>query len=75
MYPCNSNPCQNATDCVNDADLQDYVCTCEHGFVGKNCELPFACDLSPCENSAVCVNSDDYLEFECVCGEGYNGLN
>ena len=33
---CFPNPCQNRGACVDQVDA--YNCTCEQGFVGKDCE-------------------------------------
>ena len=34
---CNPNPCQNQGQCVNGDN--DYICACQAGWTGFNCEL------------------------------------
>lgn len=39
IYPCDSNPCQNGAQCVNDpSDISKYQCNCKDWFTGVNCE-------------------------------------
>ncbi len=35
--PCDLNQCLNGAKCIND-NLGSYVCACERGYTGKNCE-------------------------------------
>ena len=34
---CESDPCRNNGTCLD--KLGKYVCTCDNGFTGKNCEI------------------------------------
>ena len=37
MDPCASEPCQNGGTCIDD-DSNGYVCACDGGFSGQNCD-------------------------------------
>ncbi|XP_078043481.1 basement membrane-specific heparan sulfate proteoglycan core protein-like isoform X2 [Augochlora pura] len=71
--PCNSNPCVHGM-CQN-ADSRDYSCTCEYGYVGRNCEnILKQCELLlPCNNGGTC--SDQHGSYKCDCRLGFSGQN
>lgn len=36
---CLSDPCQNGGSCINTpGDVNPYICDCQQGFLGQNCE-------------------------------------
>lgn len=72
-YPCASNPCIHGI-CQN-TDSYDYSCTCEYGYVGRNCEnILKQCELLlPCRNGGTCT--DLHGSYKCDCQLGYNGQN
>jgi protein crumbs len=52
---CAEKPCLRGT-CEN--TFNDYVCTCQKGYMGKNCNLIDYCSSSPCASGiAQCVNT------------------
>ncbi|XP_018405456.1 PREDICTED: basement membrane-specific heparan sulfate proteoglycan core protein-like [Cyphomyrmex costatus] len=71
-YPCTSNPCIHG-QCQNLND--DYSCTCEYGYAGRNCEkMQKQCEfLTPCRNGGTCTDLHD--SYKCDCRLGYNGQN
>ncbi|PBC30144.1 Basement membrane-specific heparan sulfate proteoglycan core protein [Apis cerana cerana] len=71
--PCASNPCIHGI-CQN-TDSYDYSCTCEYGYVGRNCEnILKQCELLlPCRNGGTCT--DLHGSYKCDCQLGYNGQN
>ncbi|XP_060829423.1 basement membrane-specific heparan sulfate proteoglycan core protein-like isoform X3 [Bombus pascuorum] len=71
--PCASNPCIHGM-CQN-TDSYDYSCTCEYGYVGRNCEnILKQCELLlPCRNGGTCT--DLHGSYKCDCRLGYNGQN
>ena len=38
LNPCDPNPCQNLRTCIPDLTDQTYICLCDGGFTGTNCE-------------------------------------
>ncbi|CAG2102625.1 unnamed protein product [Medioppia subpectinata] len=55
---CFSGPCLNGGVCVHQEG--SYVCLCNEGFAGKNCEINFAldhCRSGLCKSDSHCVNS------------------
>lgn len=71
-YPCAANPCIHG-QCQNLND--DYSCTCEYGYAGRNCEkMQKQCEfLTPCRNGGTCTDLHD--SYKCDCRLGYNGQN
>ena len=71
--PCESKPCVNGA-CQSTSSF-DYSCTCEYGYVGRNCEKVLKqCELlSPCQNSGSC--SDLNASYKCDCRLGFSGKN
>jgi hypothetical protein len=59
--PCDmQNPCQNMGTCINNITIsRGYVCACQLGFNGTNCEL----DIRPCI-STTCWNNGIYILCE-----------
>lgn len=66
--PCVHGFCQNLKN-------SDYSCTCNYGYVGRNCEnILKQCELlSPCLNGGTCTNL--YGSFKCDCRYGFVGKN
>lgn len=75
---CFSNPCKNNASCQSAAD--EYICNCQIGFSGKNCETyktfkKFKCLQSSCLNGGVCsINRHSNLT-ECQCPPLYSGAD
>ncbi|XP_023290722.1 basement membrane-specific heparan sulfate proteoglycan core protein [Orussus abietinus] len=71
--PCMSNPCVHGI--CQSTSTYEYSCTCEYGYVGRNCENVLKqCELlSPCKNNGFCT--DLRGSYKCDCRLGYNGLN
>ncbi|XP_076397846.1 terribly reduced optic lobes isoform X10 [Megachile rotundata] len=71
--PCASNPCIHGV--CQSTDSYDYSCTCEYGYVGRNCEnILKQCELLlPCRNGGTCT--DLHGSYKCDCRLGYNGQN
>ncbi|XP_076237238.1 basement membrane-specific heparan sulfate proteoglycan core protein-like isoform X3 [Calliopsis andreniformis] len=71
--PCASNPCVHGM--CQSTDSYDYSCTCEYGYVGRNCEnILKQCELLlPCRNGGSCT--DLRGSYKCDCRLGYNGQN
>ncbi|XP_052700846.1 sushi, von Willebrand factor type A, EGF and pentraxin domain-containing protein 1-like isoform X1 [Crassostrea angulata] len=66
---CNPNPC-NGQICVSEA--QSFVCQCENGFTGDNCQnAPRLCSETTCDNAGTCTNNG--VNFTCICPTGYRG--
>lgn len=71
--PCASNPCVHGV--CQSTNAYDYSCTCEYGYVGRNCENVLKqCELlTPCRNGGTCTNL--HGSYKCDCRLGYNGQN
>ncbi|XP_050453317.1 basement membrane-specific heparan sulfate proteoglycan core protein isoform X8 [Cataglyphis hispanica] len=71
--PCAWNPCIHGI--CQSSNVYDYSCTCEYGYVGRNCENVLKqCELlTPCRNGGSC--SDLHGSYKCDCRLGYNGQN
>ncbi|RLU19726.1 hypothetical protein DMN91_008283 [Ooceraea biroi] len=69
--PCASNPCIHGL--CQSSNAYDYSCTCEYGYVGRNCENVLKqCELlTPCRNGGSCT--DLHGSYKCDCRLGYNG--
>lgn len=52
---CDPNPCANGGQCID--EVNDFICDCEQGFVGKKCQhtIDF-CESDPCQNGATCTS-------------------
>lgn len=71
--PCHSSPCIHGVCQVTSPT--EYSCTCEYGYVGRNCENVLKqCELlKPCINGGTC--NDLHGTYKCDCRLGYNGKN
>lgn len=56
--PCDSNPCQNGGQCLDEGNA--YQCLCKEGFSGTNCELGIGVEMS---NFFFAINSLDLTDF------------
>ena len=79
--PCDSNPCDNLSTCVNDGDFLGYTCVCLEGFYGTDCDQVQPCNPNPCENGAACENTPlldglgvEIQAFTCYCDGDYVGI-
>ncbi|XP_026667400.1 basement membrane-specific heparan sulfate proteoglycan core protein-like [Ceratina calcarata] len=73
--PCASNPCVHGI--CQTADFYDYSCTCEYGYVGRNCEkILKQCELqSPCMNGGTCTDLPVAGNYKCDCKLRFSGQN
>ncbi|XP_041037440.1 sushi, nidogen and EGF-like domain-containing protein 1 [Carcharodon carcharias] len=67
QWECSSNPCKNGGTCVKGMD--SYMCDCETGFKGKNCELfckklPHPCTRLYSETKSIPVWEDSVFQFK-----------
>uniref|UniRef100_A0A8C8SUF0 Fibulin 7 n=1 Tax=Pelusios castaneus TaxID=367368 RepID=A0A8C8SUF0_9SAUR len=77
---CSSNPCQNGAICV--AGVNQYKCTCAHGWTGDNCQYQTQTDVNECEVYKLegaprlcmhaCINIPG--SYRCSCPSGYKLL-
>lgn len=58
LDPCSPDPCNRHGNCMRGNGTQDYVCDCEAGYSGDNCQI------SVCQNDGT---------FKCICPFGYTG--
>ena len=70
---CKTKPCINGR-CQN-VNFHEYSCTCEYGYVGRNCEnILRQCELlRPCLNGGTCENF--HGSYKCDCRYGFTGEN
>ncbi|VDI25239.1 Hypothetical predicted protein [Mytilus galloprovincialis] len=69
---CMSNPCANGT--CQDVSSGGYICLCNFGFTGNNCENTIdPCIMNPCPRGATCL--PDGASRICVCRDGFKGPN
>ncbi|XP_062902207.1 sushi, nidogen and EGF-like domain-containing protein 1 isoform X1 [Mobula hypostoma] len=66
LEECSSNPCKNGGTCVK--GINSYMCDCEKGFKGKNCELlckklPHPCTRLYSETKSIPVWEDSVFQF------------
>ncbi|XP_068136743.1 sushi, nidogen and EGF-like domain-containing protein 1 isoform X6 [Hyperolius riggenbachi] len=67
---CQSQPCQNGAVCKDRVSY--FLCECQEGYMGKQCELELnECLSDPCKNGGSC--QDLPSGFLCTCAEGYVG--
>ncbi|XP_072331027.1 sushi, nidogen and EGF-like domain-containing protein 1 isoform X3 [Scyliorhinus torazame] len=67
QWECSSNPCKNGGTCVKGMD--SYMCDCETGFKGRNCELfckklPHPCTRLYSETKSIPVWEDSVFQFK-----------
>lgn len=63
--------CANGGRCLN--TYGSYLCYCNPGFYGTNCEIYEPCRSSPCINGGSCISSGSYPFWQCVCPPLYTG--
>ncbi|CAG2189166.1 unnamed protein product [Mytilus edulis] len=69
---CASNPCQHGGVCTD--GINGYICTCDSGYTGNNCEENFdECGSNPCQNGGTC--SDVINGYTCNCYPAYQGTD
>ncbi|XP_078251223.1 sushi, von Willebrand factor type A, EGF and pentraxin domain-containing protein 1 isoform X2 [Rhinoraja longicauda] len=67
---CFLHPCQHNGSCKSIGS--GYVCVCQPGFTGTNCETNInECASDPCQNNAAC--QDGIGRFVCLCQPGFMG--
>ncbi|CAD5225180.1 unnamed protein product [Bursaphelenchus xylophilus] len=68
---CSSSDCNNNGVCLGTKNK--FVCMCNLGFSGKQCEETWypLCDPSDCNNHGLCVGNKK--TFVCACHLGYTG--
>ena len=89
---CSAGLCQNGARCNDDfissknQEIDDnsdeykiYMCICEQGYTGTNCETEISndtdninCPSQPCGENARCITENGY---SCECLAGYSGNN
>ncbi|TSK20001.1 EGF-like repeat and discoidin I-like domain-containing protein 3 [Bagarius yarrelli] len=76
--PCSPNPCENDGECeviayARRGDVfNGYVCKCQPGFEGVNCQINVNdCDSQPCKNAGICRDLDE--DYMCHCPSPYVG--
>ncbi|XP_054644529.1 sushi, nidogen and EGF-like domain-containing protein 1 isoform X4 [Dunckerocampus dactyliophorus] len=72
LNECLSQPCVNGGTCHN---LEaSYLCECEDGFRGKQCQIDVnECLSDPCKNGGTCENQPGF--YLCHCPPGLKGRN
>ena len=50
-----------------------YICACDPGYNGSNCETRDPCISSPCKNGATCLPVGSHTGHTCICTSGYTG--
>ncbi|VDI70405.1 Notch, partial [Mytilus galloprovincialis] len=61
---CDSNPCQNAGTCTDQVNA--YMCTCDLGYTGVNCQIEVAESLRRASHSpflSLIITSTSYVKF------------
>jgi protein crumbs len=66
---CRDNPCLHNGECFN--TWNDFGCTCERGYKGKQCQLIQFCELQNCPGNAICKNLDG--GFDCITNVTFHG--
>ncbi|UJR25992.1 hypothetical protein I4U23_007339 [Adineta vaga] len=73
--PCDlAKPCQNQGICTNNLSISHgYICACQSGFNGTNCELNIGlCQMTTCWNHGSCSTLSEN-RFFCSCINGWEG--
>ena len=68
---CRINPCENDGECR--VTWNAYVCICQPGFMGENCEKIEYCHWNKCPEDSTCNTLVD--GHECVTNATFNGVN
>ena len=69
---CEPNPCKNNFVCTDLID--DFMCTCQLGYTGKQCETNVDdCQDQTCLNNGTC--HDLVNNYTCTCPQGFQGIN
>ncbi|CAF1204774.1 unnamed protein product [Adineta ricciae] len=63
--------CANGGRCIN--SYGSYLCFCNSGFYGNNCETYDPCRSFPCINNGTCVSIGSYPFWQCICPTLYTG--
>ncbi|CAF3582391.1 unnamed protein product [Rotaria sordida] len=63
--------CANNGRCLN--SYGSYLCFCNSGFYGTNCEIYEPCRSLPCINNGTCVSTGNYPYWTCICPILYTG--
>ncbi|XP_019627812.1 PREDICTED: neurogenic locus notch homolog protein 1-like [Branchiostoma belcheri] len=67
---CAASPCAHGTCTGGD---QGYICTCESGWTGRNCDQDIdECSSSPCAHGTC---TDGVASYTCSCENGWTGNN
>ncbi|XP_051928957.1 sushi, nidogen and EGF-like domain-containing protein 1 isoform X1 [Hippocampus zosterae] len=70
LNECSSEPCVNGGTCHNHGE--SYVCDCEQGYSGKQCQTDInECLSEPCKNGGTCENQPG--SYLCHCPAGLKG--
>eukprot|EP00094_Tigriopus_californicus_P007839 TCALIF_07549-PA protein Name:"Similar to HSPG2 Basement membrane-specific heparan sulfate proteoglycan core protein (Homo sapiens)" AED:0.37 eAED:0.38 QI:0/0.3/0.22/0.87/0.7/0.67/31/0/1988 len=72
---CDESPCENGSTCTPGKSKDKYLCVCQEGFKGQNCQLKTTqCDnLEPCRNGGRCEGGTEF--YKCFCPLGFGGRN
>ena len=71
---CAHNPCKHDGSCKTNANSRGYVCECEPGYSGAQCEKNIDdCASNPCLNGGECI--DEVNGYTCECEDGFSGDN
>ncbi|KAM6253499.1 coagulation factor IX [Porphyrio hochstetteri] len=65
---CNPNPCKNGAVCKD--GVNSYVCWCQSGYEGRNCEIDLTCAIKNGGCKHFCRN-DPPQKVVCSCAAGY----
>jgi len=63
--------CANGGRCIN--SYGSYLCFCNSGFYGTNCEIYQPCLSSQCINGGSCISIGNYPYWQCICPVLYTG--
>ena len=61
--------CSGRGVCVAEVDI--YVCICDLGYTGMNCEMTDYCFGQNCSMRGACQNKQS--SYHCICGPGFTG--